>query len=403
MDQSSDKNLDPILRQNERLEKQRTAILNVLEDIAEEKEKFEKLEKKFEDIARSSSDFLWEIDDDGKYTYASGRVKEILGYETDEIIGKTPFDLMEEEEVKKVRKDFDKAVSAKKPILNLKNWNLAKDGRKVCLLTNGVPMLDKRGNLLGYRGADKDITMQEDIDKAKTEFVSLASHQLRTPLTAISWYTEMVLAGDAGKITPEQKKYLEEVYSGNKRMIGLVNALLNVSRLELGTFMVEPEETTLKALAELIIKELDHVIKKKKMKFVFDYDETIPKMMLDVKLITMVFQNLMSNAVKYTPEGGKVSLIVKKEGDKAKITIADSGYGIPKHQQNRIFSKLFRADNVTQRDTEGTGLGLYLVKEIVETAGGKVWFESEEDKGTSFFVELPLAGMSKRKGTKQLT
>ena len=207
-------NSENVLKQKERLEKQRTAILNVMEDIAREKDRYQELEKKFEDIARSSSDFLWEVNKKGEYTYASGRIKKILGYKPEEIIGKTPFDLMEEEDAKRVEKQFIKVIGKKQPIIDLKNWNKAKDGHRVCLLTNGVPILDKRGNLLGYRGADKDITAQEEIDQAKTEFVSLASHQLRTPLTAISWYTEMLLSGDAGKITEDQHKYLQEVYHG---------------------------------------------------------------------------------------------------------------------------------------------------------------------------------------------
>jgi len=393
---------DDVLKQKERLEKQRTAILNVLEDIAVEKEKFEKLEKKFEDIARSSSDFLWEIDDENKYTYASGHIKEILGYEPEEIIGKTPFDLMEAEEAKRIKKIFALRSKERKPIINLKNWNIGKGKQKVCLLTNGIPIVDKHGIFRGYRGADKNITEQEQIDQAKTEFVSLASHQLRTPLTAISWYTEMVLSEDAGKLTPEQKKYLQEVYKGNKRMIDLVNSLLNVSRLELGTFMVEPEMADLREIADDMIKELEHRMKKKNISFSKKYDNNLPKIKVDVKLITVVFQNLLSNAVKYTPEKGKISLSIEKEEPNVLINVTDTGYGIPKEQQNKIFSKLFRADNVTQKDTEGTGLGLYIVKSIVDNAGGKIWFESEEDKGTTFFVQLPLSGMKAKKGTKKL-
>ncbi|MFH1597440.1 MAG: PAS domain-containing sensor histidine kinase [Patescibacteria group bacterium] len=396
-------NSENVLKQKERLEKQRTAILNVMEDIAREKDRYQELEKKFEDIARSSSDFLWEVNKKGEYTYASGRIEKILGYKPEEIIGKTPFDLMEEEDAKRVEKQFIKVIGKKQPIIDLKNWNKAKDGHRVCLLTNGVPILDKRGNLLGYRGADKDITAQEEIDQAKTEFVSLASHQLRTPLTAISWYTEMLLSGDAGKVTEDQHKYLQEVYHGNKRMIDLVNSLLNVSRIELGTFMVEPEMTNLLEMADSVIKELDHKIQEKKLDFQREYDSSLPQINVDVRLTRMIFQNLLSNAVKYTPEGGKVTLTIKKEDPNVLIKVADTGYGIPKNQYSRMFQKLFRADNVMAKDTEGTGLGLYIIKSIVESAKGKIWFESEEDKGTTFYVNLPLNGMSKKKGSKALT
>ncbi len=250
----------------------------------------------------------------------------------------------------------------------------------------------------------EDTTKEKAVDKAKTEFVSLASHQLRTPLSAVNWYTEMLLAGDAGKLNEKQKEYLDEVHIGSQRMAAIVNALLDVSRLELGIFMVEPESTDIVVLAKSAIDEQKNQIDEKKLKLLPHFATDIPKINADPKLLHMVFQNLLSNAVKYTPEGGSIefSISLDKENGQVHIQVADTGYGIPKNQQDKIFTKLFRADNVRKIDTEGTGLGLYIVKSIIEHTEGTIRFESEENKGTTFYLTLPIEGMKKKEGTKVL-
>lgn len=278
---------------------------------------------------------------------------------------------------------------------------------------SGIPLRDSSGVITGAIGVIRDITKERQIDTAKTEFVSLASHQLRTPLSSVNWYTEMLLAGDAGKINDEQKKYLDEIYSGNQRMVALVNALLNVSRLELGTFVVEPEEMDVVETAHSVINELKPQIITRKLE-VKETHKDIPKIIADPKLIRIVLQNLLSNAVKYTPEKGTITIDIKsvKKGDPVDqhkadldgiaITVSDSGYGIPEGDKDKMFSKLFRAENVREMDTEGTGLGLYIVKSIVEHSEGKIWFESELNKGTTFYVLLPLEGMKKKEGTSKI-
>ena len=225
----------------------------------------------------------------------------------------------------------------------------------------------------------------------------------------------MLIDGDAGKLNTKQKEYLNEVYTGNQRMVALVNALLNVSRLEMGTFTVEPEPTDIIEISKTVIKEMLPMIKKKEIIVKENYASVLPKINIDPKFIRVVFQNLISNAIKYTPEKGIVKIIIelrKKDEaidgatalfDSLFISVTDKGYGIPKNQQDKIFSKLFRADNVRERDTEGTGLGLYIVKSIIEHSDGKIWFKSKENKGSTFFVLLPLKGMKKKEGTKTLS
>ena len=235
-----------------------------------------------------------------------------------------------------------------------------------------------------------DITERKEVDKAKTEFVSLAAHQLRTPLSAIKWYTELLSSRDIGGLNSQQEEYLEKVYAGNERMIDLVNTLLNVSRLELGTLAVDIKPTDVVELMESVFEELEAQIQEKHFELKKEYDENIILMDTDPKLLRMVFQNLLSNAVKYTPEGGKLGVKITSRGSELHITVADSGLGIPKNQQDKIFTKLFRADNARKLETKGTGLGLYIVKMIVEEFGGSVSFSSEPNAGTTFKVVLPL-------------
>lgn len=257
--------------------------------------------------------------------------------------------------------------------------------------------------VLFYVSLCADITERKEIDRAKTEFVSLASHQLRTPLSAIRWYSEMLLSKYVGDLNEKQRQYVKEIYTGNLRMVELVNALLNVSRIDLGTFASEPEPVNLVEICESVLSELTPQIIEKKQTVERIFSTAPQSYSADPKLIRIVFQNFLSNSVKYTqPEGHIVAEISTREGS-LYIRVADNGYGIPKTQHGKIFEKLFRADNVRQKDTEGTGLGMYIVKAIVESSGGRIWFDSEENMGTTFHVLLPLSGMVKKTGFKGLS
>jgi signal transduction histidine kinase len=246
------------------------------------------------------------------------------------------------------------------------------------------------------------VSKEYELDKAKTEFVSLASHQLRTPLSAINWYGEMLLNGDAGVLSKDQHDYIQEIFDGSQRMVELVNSLLDVSRLEVGKLANKPEPTNVGQLVDDLQKELQVSIQGKQLHFAKDV-KPLPQVTADPKQLRMIIQNLLSNAVKYTQNGGEVHVTLRPaSAADAKtaalhgndpywfFSVADNGFGIPKTEQSKIFGKLFRADNVRKLDVEGTGLGLYIVKEVVDKMGGKVWFTSVEGKGTTFYVVAPI-------------
>jgi PAS domain S-box-containing protein len=406
IDKKVEEQTKEIQKRSLEMQNQQKAILNILEDVDEEKNNVEKEKDKLNKILYSIGDGVFVIDKRHKIIIYNKAAAKMSGYSVNEAIGKNYKEVLSfvHEKSGKVNSSFvDNAFKTGKIQEMAKDTILInRKGGRIAVADSAAPLVGRDGKVIGCVVVFRDVTQEREIDKAKTEFVSLASHQLRTPLSAINWYAEMLIEGDAGKVNSEQKEYLDEIYKGNQRMVDLVNALLDVSRIELGTFAVEPQEVDLKELLNIVIKELKNKIKEKKIKLSSKVDNKIKKYFGDPKLLNIIFQNLLSNSVKYTPEGGKVDVSIKKGVEEIVITVQDSGMGIPKEQQDKIFSKLFRADNVRETDTEGTGLGLYIIKSIVDQSGGSISFVSAQDKGTTFTVRLPLKGMVKKEGTKRL-
>lgn len=408
------------------LEDVRKAMTNLLEDFEEKQQALAKAKAKAKDEALLASigDGMFATDKEGRIVAMNYAAEKMLGCTKEAFLGKKFFNAFENKDasgnvIPPEKQPMSIALATGKKFSSSTTtpantiYYVRKDGTQFPVALTVTPVIFN-GQIVGIIDIFRDITREIEIDKAKTEFVSLASHQLRTPLSTISWYTEMLLTGDAGKLKIKQKKYLEEVYKGNRRMVDLVNALLNVSRLELGTFEVEPEPTDVAKLARSVANEQGQQIEAKKLKFSEQYANNLPRLNADPKLLRMVFQNLLSNAIKYTPDKGSVSVdihLVKNnelvadqnaKEDSIAIVVSDTGYGIPKNQQREIFTKLFRADNVREKNTEGTGLGLYIIKSIIDHSDGKIWFVSQENKGTTFYILLPLTGMKKKEATKEL-
>jgi len=227
-------------------------------------------------------------------------------------------------------------------------------------------------------------------NKMKTEFVSIASHQLRTPLSAMRWTINLLEDNRVGEMGEEQKKYLALVKEGNERMIKLVNDLLDVSRIEMGRVLLQPGQTNLYVLIEKMVKDLSAVAQAGSIAIKLEAAETLPNVYADPSKISMVIQNLIDNAIKYSRGRGEINIKAEKEGKFVKVAVRDQGVGIPENQQKQIFQKFFRSDNTLKNQTSGTGLGLFIAKSVVEESKGKIWFESKANEGTTFFFTLPI-------------
>jgi len=239
----------------------------------------------------------------------------------------------------------------------------------------------------------KTIDQLSQTNRMKTEFVSIASHQLRTPLSIIKWYTEFLLKPEKQKnLTADQLGYIKTINQSNLRMIRLVNDLLDISRVESGKIQIRPEATNIVELTKNIMAENHALADQKKIKLQLKYSDSIPLLLVDSKRMGMVIENLLSNAIKYTrhDKQGVVSINLSEDGKKLLFSIADNGVGIPASDHKNIFKKFFRANNTMKLKTSGTGLGLFIAKAIVESHKGKMWFVSREDEGTTFYFNLPL-------------
>lgn len=387
-------------------------------DIVKSEENLLNSKNRISNIIEGTELGTWEWNVQTGETIFNNRWAEIIGYELSELQPttiKTRERFAHPDDLKNSDKELQKHFRGETDFYEFRSRMKHKNGNWIWVLDRGKVMSwTPDGKPKWMYGSHMDITKEKEVDQAKSEFVSLASHQLRTPLSSISWYGEMLQNGDAGKLSSEQKEYVDEIYKANERMVDLINSLLNVSRLELGTFSVEPENLIIKNAAEQVIKETKTITEKRNQKLSISFDENLPNIQFDKRYLEMIIQNLLSNSSKYSPENTAITLKVLpvKAGQKVTnvqvskdgilIMVADQGYGIPKAQQSRIFSKLYRADNVRDKDTDGTGLGLYIIKSVIEHCGGKIWFKSEENKGTIFFVLLPLTS-NKKIGSKKLS
>lgn len=229
----------------------------------------------------------------------------------------------------------------------------------------------------------------QELDKRKSEFLSIVAHQLRTPLSGLKWALHMLIEGDAGSISAEQKVLLMKSYEGNERLINLVNEMLQANRIERGALPLQAVSTQLLDLMDNVLYEVLPSASRTHVSVRFDHrDDTIPPLVVDPEKMRAVFQNLLDNAIKYSRPGGEVVISVSRMGSGVQFAIKDSGIGIPADEQASAFSRFFRARNAKKIDPNGSGLGLYIAKNMVEMHGGKIWFESSENTGTTFYITL---------------
>ena len=229
------------------------------------------------------------------------------------------------------------------------------------------------------------------LDETKDEFISMASHQLRTPLTSVKGYVSMVVEGDAGKITPKQRALLDQAFMSSQRMVYLIADLLNVSRLRTGKFIIERAPTQLGDVISGELDQLKEAAKGREIKVVFTKPKDFPALMLDETKIRQVIMNFADNALYYTRAGGTVHINLVDKPSSIEFMVVDDGIGVPKADQHHLFTKFYRANNARKARPDGTGLGLFMAKKVVVAQGGAIIFHSQEGKGSTFGFTFPKA------------
>jgi len=228
------------------------------------------------------------------------------------------------------------------------------------------------------------------ISEMKSEFISAVSHELRTPLTSIKGYASILMAGKVGEIPTSVKERLEKINKHSDNLVKLINDLLDISRIESGRVEMKYTKQDIHVIIENIKDLLTPQMREKNIQFAAEIPPGLPQVSIDANQIERVFINLVSNAIKFTPEKGQITITADKEKDEIKFTVSDTGIGIKKEDQEKLFAEFYRADNEINQVVKGTGLGLSLVKKIIEAHGGKVWLTSKMNEGSHFFFTLPI-------------
>lgn len=331
------------------------------------------------------------LDKDNNILRINEAITEITGYEPQEVIGHPCAKVFRCEKYKEAGIAFGLAyLSASNPTYYEEVTTITKDGRPTDI---GV-RCTRAKHFPGHRGTNliliRDLSKIHEAEVMEHDFVSMTSHQLFTPLSIIRGHLALLMDGALGKITEKQKYFLEQSMHSTKRMVGLVSELLSISRLEERKITLNFAPTNLTDTIKASINELQPLATRGSVQLKFNAPKSpVPMVIVDAEKVTQVLQNVIDNAIKYTPKKGTVQIDIQTEPENVVISVQDNGIGIPKEDLPKLFQRFFRSSNTLSLDSKGTGLGLYIAKVIVERHQGKIWAESVEGKGSTFYVSLP--------------
>lgn len=397
--------LDEVEKKNIALHDTQRAVLNVLEDARLLELQIQEERDRLRGIVASMGEGLFVFDRDFRIILANTTAERLLGVPLALIEGTTVTELItlykgktivpyNERPIYKIVADgADVQIDVEDDLY----WEV-KNGKKFSVGFSGAPI--SVGGLVGGVIIFRDLTLEKNLEEARMSFISVTSHQLRTPLTSLKWFLEMLMDGSyAQPLTPEQKNFSDLAYQAANRMMGIINLLLQIARVEAGRVKIMPTPTNIAQFAQNIVASFGNAFDlKKQTVVVIATPDPLPAVSIDADVFGQVLQNLISNANRYALESSTITVAFKVENEHILCSVTDKGIGIAKIEADRIFEKFYRTENALRMIPEGSGLGLSLVKSLVEGWGGTIWFESEEWKGTTFFFTLPLTGMIAREG-----
>jgi PAS domain S-box-containing protein len=391
LEESSKKNLEKLKKEQD---KTKSAMLNIMEDLEEAKTQLEIDKAKDDAMLASIGEGLIAINNNRRVMIVNRAAEVILGWNMEEMHDKEITNLPLEDEtghpIPLDKRPTFLALSTGETT-NTNYFFVKKDKTRFPIAINVTP-IKLENKIIGAIIICRDITRELDIDRAKTEFVSLASHQLRTPLGIIKWYIEVLEKDEYFDSAPViVKQYLSEIYKSNERVLNLVRELLSVSRIEQGKVKNSPQKIDIIQEIKGIVGQLQIIAHKKKVILNLNVHKQKSLVMnIDILRFHEVIENLICNGIEYSNTSGTVNVNVNVTGDSVLISVKDMGIGISEKDQKKLFTKFFRSEKAIDHNPEGTGLGLYLVKSYVEGWGGKISIKSEEKEGSTFTISLPV-------------
>jgi len=366
---------------------------DLLEEINQRSELAEALQLsnlRLKDFAESASDWFWEMDENLRWSYFSDKFTLITGISTDQLLGRTFEESGVFDETDRPCQAHMAELQAHHAFRNFEHYLTRANGESVYVSISANPIFDENGAFAGYRGTGTDVTERRMLDRMKTEFITTVSHELRTPLTSIHGALGLLASDVFGSLSGEANGLLEIAKLNSDRLLKVIDDVLDVEKLEKGILEIDYRPVNLSKLVADTVAE--HAGLSRKQNIDIQLLDPAPDLKIqgDARRLAQAIGNLLSNAVKFSDDGRAVEVALTRDGDRARISIHDSGPGIPKIFRDHIFDRFALVDSSDRRQVGGTGLGLYIAKSIIDRHQGSIGFQSEEGVGSTFFIELPI-------------
>ena len=375
----------------------------------------QKSQEQYRELVEYANSIILRMDTEGNVIFFNNFAQKFFGYPQSEILGKNVIGTIvspTDTSGKDLQAMIDDLMLHSEKYINNENENLLRNGKRVWIAWTNRPILDARGRLKEVLCIGNDITKlkeaereimiakeaAESASKAKSAFLANMSHELRTPLNAVIGFSEAMLEGISGPINEKQKEYAGYILESGRHLLSLINDVLDLSKVEAGKMELELSDFNLKELLRKSFTFVAEKAAKHNIALINDTKDDIGIINADERKIKQVIYNILSNAIKFTPDGGKIGAnAVKTSDNEIKVSIWDTGIGIEKKDSAKIFTEFEQIDSEYSRKYAGTGLGMPLSKKFVELHGGKMWFESEgKDKGTHFYFTIPFRQSNKQ-------